>query len=665
MKKQVKKLVSYALAAFTALQCMTVGTTVSAAETLPTYSKKSSFDECDGAQGYNGWYYMYKDTSTGEYVNMTWDGDRFNGIFDGNVNTHFIMPGYGTPSVIGFEVPYTGTVTLRVTDDVIYRSFANDTGGDVVATLKLNDDELWTHTFDNTCDNTPGKTSVYVIENVSVKKGDMIYHEVDCGINNTYADIYWKPYVKYTAVSDPDYNKVTEFKMVDDIKASDQQGYNGWHYMYKTDTGYADMGTRTSDDGGKWSEGENWVNFFQVQPAWSRATAIGWQAPYSGTVTLTRTGNFQRLSKGNGDVTATVLLNEDVIKQNDGTDAQWIFGKDENWGDGPNRSYTITGVKVNAGDWIYHVLDCGENNASPNTQWQPMITYTETAPRINGAGTAEDPYIITSITDYKVFADKVNGGATTACAKLASDIVWNSNTPQIESFAGTIDGDGYKVMLRGKSLIKSAADGAVIKNLIVDGAVKGAENVGAFVETTSGTGATITIANSASFAAVNATTDYAAGFVGLVGDSDTINMSNCYGYGTVKSADSGADPFACVGLYVDAVYNNCYYLTGNTTGGDAAITPSMQGVKASTDKTFAAFSGNAVFGYAEKDGNLAVVSYRGGIPNAAVNSQTVVGGEFVRTAFTAAEGADTVKAFVWNSLDGMTPACDAYVLNIQ
>ena len=613
---------------------------------------------------------MYKDTSTGEYVNMTWDGSIFNGVSGGNVNTHFIMPGYGTPSVIGFEVPYTGTVTLRVTDDVIYRSSANAEGGDVVASIKLNDDIIkqnngedarWV--FDNTCTNGVGN-QVYVIENVSVKKGDMIYHEVDCGTNNTAADLYWKPRVIYTAVSDPSYNSSAEFKMVDDIKASDQQGYHGWHYMYKTSDGYADMGTRTSDDGGKWSEGDNWVNFFQAQPAWNRATAIGWQAPYSGTVTLTRTGNFQRLSKGNGDVTATVFLNNDVLKQNDGTDAQWIFGKDENWDDGPNRTYEITGVKVNAGDWIYHVLDCGTNNGSPNIQWQPMITYTETAPRINGAGTAEDPYIITSITDYKVFADKVNGGATTACAKLASDIVWNSNTPQIESFAGTIDGDGYKVMLRGKSLIKSAADGAVIKNLIVDGAVKGAENVGAFVETTSGTGATITIANSASFAAVNATTDYAAGFVGLVGDSDTINMSNCYGYGTVKSADSGADPFACVGLYADAVYNNCYYLTGNTTGGDTVVSPSVQGVKASDGKTFVVLSGGIAFGYSEKDGRLMIADYSGGLLNAVTDSQNVAGGTFIRTAFTAGEG-DTVKAFVWNSLDGMKPACDVYVLTIE
>ena len=66
------------------------------------------------------------------------------------------------------------------------------------------------------------------------------------------------------ALEEPDNNTVTEFKMVDDIKASDQQGYNGWHYMYKTGTGYADMTTRTSDDGGKWSEGDNWVNFSRL-----------------------------------------------------------------------------------------------------------------------------------------------------------------------------------------------------------------------------------------------------------------------------------------------------------------------------------------------------------------------------------------------------------------
>jgi hypothetical protein len=662
MKKPIKKLLSYSLAAFTALQCLTVGPTASAEEgTLPPYEKVSSFSA--GVQGKDGWYYMYKDTSTGEYVNMTWNGSQFDGIGGGNVNTHFIMPGYEVPSVIGFEVPYTGTVTLRVTHDVIYRSSANAEGGDVIATLKLNNDELWTHTFENTCNYTTG-TSVYVIENVSVKKGDMIYHEVDCGINNSYADIYWKPIVKYTAVSDPDYNKVTEFKMVDDIKASDQQGYNGWYYMYQTSTGYVNMETRLGDAGGQWQQGGNFINCVQSCPGWKTPTVIGWQAPYSGTVTISNNERLFRLAAypNGGDVTAKILHNSEQLKQNDETEAKWVFAKTDEDGN-HDENYRITDVNVNAGDWIYHIIDCGEYNGASALHWQPNITYTAIAPRINGAGTAEDPYIITSITDYKVFADKVNGGENTACAKLASDIVWNSNTPQLTGFAGTIDGDGHKFTLRGKSLIKSAADGAVIKNLIVDGAVSGAEKVGAIVEQTPGNGAVITIANSASLASVKATNDYSAGFVGYVSGTDTVNMSNCYGYGTVNSIGAKADPFACADG--DTVCNNCYYLTGGTTNNNGAVAPSVSGVKQSECKTFAILSNGVVFGYAQEDGKLIIADYIGSALNAVTCSQDVDSDTFIRTAFTAGEGTNKVKAFVWNNFENMKPACDAYVLNIE
>ncbi len=581
MKKYLIKRILCVVAAAVIVQSMTA-VTVSAAETLPSYAKAISFSA--GEQGNGGWYYMYKDTSTGEYVNMTWDGSKFNGGGGSNVNTHFIMPGYGTPLVIGFEVPYTGTVTLKVTDNVIYRSSANSKGGDVAATLKLNNDELWTHTFDNTCYNTTGKTSVYVKENVSVKKGDMIYHEVDCGTNTTAADIYWKPIVQYTAVSDPDYNRVTEFKMVDDIKASDQQGYNGWHYMYKTSTGYADMTTRTSDDGGKWKEGDNWVNFFQAQPAWNRATAIGWQAPYSGTVTLTRTGNFMRLNPGNGDVTATVFLNEDVLKQNDGTDAQWVFGKDESFAVGPNRSYTITDVKVNAGDWIYHVLDCGTNNGSSNIQWQPMITYTETVARINGAGTAENPYIIASVSDYKVFADIVNSENSSACAKLTSDIVWNSNTPQLVNFSGTIGGNNHKITLRGKSLIESASNGAVIRNLTLDGAVKAENNAASFIGNISGVGQGVIIKNCANIAKVTASGNNAAGFVGYVDADGALTIKNSFNYGAVVSAGNAADAFANSETGENITCEGCYYLAEGIKNNSSTVIDSRFGYQAAAEK---------------------------------------------------------------------------------
>ncbi len=730
---------------------------VNASEELPSpYKKTEAFANCNGEQGYDGWYYMYK-AGENDYVNMTWDGQKFS-AGDNNVNVHAIQPAWCRATAIGWQAQYTGTVTLTPTDSIVYRMGAYAGGGDVTATIRLNGeiikqndgtDAQWV--FDKMNNQNNGAKN-YKIENVKVNKGDMIYFEVDCGENNGASDIYWKPEVIYTELTSGDKPETTpepdepeeptplpEFKMVDDIKASDEQGYNGWHYMYKTSTGYADMGTRTSDDGGKWSEGDNWVNFFQAQPAWGRATAIGWQAPYDGTVTLTRTGNFRRLNKGNGDVTATVFLNEDVLKQNDGTDAQWIFGKDENWDDGPDRSYEITGVKVKAGDWIYHVLDCGENNGSPNIQWQPMITYTAlralTNPRppeqkslykkteafancngeqgydgwyymykagrmnyvnmtwdgqkfsagdnnvnvhaiqpaycrataigwevpysgtvtltpidnivyrmlayadggdvtatiklngeilkqndgtdaqwvfdktnnhdngaktykienvkvnkgdmiyyevdcgeknggsdiywkpqaeytyfepyhIEGDGTKENPYLISSVKDVNSVAEISEQSEEEIFAKITGNVTLNKNS-KIGKFTGTIDGNNNKITLAGNPFIEKASGDVTIQNLMIDGTVKGSENVASFIGYTDA--ASVTLENCANIANVTAD-DNAAGFVGYVNYGDSVKMTNCYNYGTVVSAGSTVNPCANTDIIAEEEYINCYYL---------------------------------------------------------------------------------------------------------
>ena len=669
MKKQaLKRIFGCLLAAVTAFTA--VGATVFADDAVQTVYKKTDAIT-KGEQGADGWYYMYESGSNG-YKEMTWNGsDTFNGIMGGNINVHFVIPGYDTPTVLAWEAPYTGTVTLTEQDSVVYRDGADELSGDVTATLLLNDTILtddngnktqWT--FDNTCKNGVGNQS-YVVTNLKINKGDVLYHKVDCGKNNRCTTIYWKPIVTYTNIESTDID-VTEFKMVDDIKVGETQGYHGWHYMYKTADGFADMQKKekTSDaDGYKWSQGDNWLNYFQVQPAWNRATAIGWQAPYSGTITLTRTGAFRRLGKGNGDVTTSILHNDKLLKQNDGTDAEWIFEKTENWETGPNREYEITGVKVNAGDWIYHVLDCGEYNSSPNLQWQPHIIYTDIKKEIDGEGTIESPYIINSITDYKKFADIVNGTNPSACAKLMSDMTWNINTPQLENFAGTIDGNGHKFTLKGKALIKSAADGAAVKNLIVDGVVSGAENVGAIIEKTPGTGITFRIENSASFASVKATTDYAAGFVGLTDGSDKLYMFNCYSLGIVSSTGTQADPFACAGLYAEVVYSGCNYLTGNTTSSVGAAAPSVSGVKACDDKTFDIMTNGVVFGYSEDAAKLIIARYNGAAL-ADVELRDIEAGSFIRAEFAMGDNA-AVKAFLWDGTESMKPALEARVAEIR
>ena len=172
-------------------------------ERKTVFKKVDAFNECGGKQGKDGWYFMYKD-SKGAYIDMTWTDNHFKGLDGGNINEHFIVPGYAAPAVIGWEAPYTGTVTLTAHDNTVYRDGPFPTGEDVIATMKLNNKILtddngketrWV--FDNTCYNGSGNQS-YTVTNLHINKGDMIYHEVDCGTNNTGAAIYWKPIITYT-----------------------------------------------------------------------------------------------------------------------------------------------------------------------------------------------------------------------------------------------------------------------------------------------------------------------------------------------------------------------------------------------------------------------------------------------------------------------------------
>ena len=103
---------------------------VNASEELPSpYKKTEAFANCNGEQGYDGWYYMYK-AGENDYVNMTWDGQKFS-AGDNNVNVHAIQPAWCRATAIGWQAQYTGTVTLTPTDSIVYRMGAYAGGGDV------------------------------------------------------------------------------------------------------------------------------------------------------------------------------------------------------------------------------------------------------------------------------------------------------------------------------------------------------------------------------------------------------------------------------------------------------------------------------------------------------------------------------------------------------
>ena len=340
---------------------------ISASETTSVYKKTNAYSACGGKQGYDGWYFMYKNPNTGECEDMTWIGNYFKGIGDERVNEHFIVPGYDTPTVVGWTAPYTGTVTLTAQDNTVYRNGPNPSGEDVIATLRLNDEIL------------------------------------------------------------------------------------------------------TDDNGQK---------------------------------------------------------------------AQWVFDNTCYNGFG-NRTYKVTNLHINKGDMLYHEVDCGKNCTGVGIYWKGIIEYTE----IDFDETERDIYFINTITDYKHYADIVNSTNPSACAKLMTDIECNGNTPQLVNFKGTIDGNNHKITLCGHPLIKSAKGGAVIKNLVLDGAVKEENNSAAFIESIGADEQSVTIRNCANAADIYASCNNAAGFVGYVGGNSVLNIKNSYNYGLITSMGDMANAF--------------------------------------------------------------------------------------------------------------------------
>ena len=687
-------------------------------ERKTVFKKVDAFNECGGKQGKDGWYFMYKD-SKGAYIDMTWTDNHFKGLDGGNINEHFIVPGYAAPAAIGWEAPYTGTVTLTAQDNTVYRDGPYPTGEDVIATMKLNNEILtddngketrWV--FDNTCYNGSGNQS-YTVTNLHINKGDMIYHEVDCGTNNTGAEIYWKPVITYTEIEQEFDPTRKEYEKTDAYTNSNGlQGYDGWYYLKKDKASgeYTQIAwNETNQIYGSWDG--SYVNEHFVMGDVNATTSIAWKAPFSGTVTLRATQDIvyrENPSKDqNGsDITAAIRINDEQLKQNDETDAKWTFTNQQNHENG-FQAYVIEGIHVNKGDIIYHEVDCGGNRTAAQVYWKPIVKYTAFDPE----ETEQKIYFINTITDYKNYADIVNSTDSSACAKLMADIEWNRNTPQLMNFAGTIDGNNHKITLRGNSMIESARDGAVIKNLIIDGAVKMESNAAALISNTAGDTGTVTIEKCMNLADVEATGDYAAGFVANGVDGVMVNINNSYSNAIVKSAGENADPLA----NKQSTFTNCWYLKNGTKKGEEFVNPTVSmaasaeqfasgavayGLNAAAsdfiftqkigtdlnpvvasensakvyrtdtdeysnnDGAFIAKNGNSTMVCSSKDAQLIFAQYKND-EMTVVDMQSITAGEIIRSDITYNQDTDYYRIFVWENFDNIVPICPHFEYAIQ
>ena len=711
-----KRLLSTTVAIIAAMQCMAATVSVSAADIVSVYKKTDAYSSCNGEQGKDGWYFMYED-STGAYIDMTWTDNYFKGIGGESVDEHFIVPGYDTPTVVGWEAPYTGTVTLTAQDNTVYRNGPNPEGADVIATMKLNNEILtddngkktqWV--FDNTCENGKGNQS-YTVTNLHINKGDMIYHEVDCGTNCTGVGIYWKPIITYTEIErDSDPTK-REYKKTEAYTGSNGlQGCDGWYYYCK-DNGTNELKKlEWSTQFTRFETSGVIIDEHFINPGNNTPAVLAWKAPYSGTVTLTAQDNTVYRNGPNptgGNVTAVLKLNDEILTADNNQKTQWVFDNTCENGKG-NQSYTVTNLHVNKGDILYHEVDCGDNTTGAGIYWKPIITYTD----FDSVETEPKVYLINTITDYKNYADIINSTDPQACAKLMADIEWNRNTPQLMNFAGTIDGNNHKITLRGSSLIKSAKGGAVIKNLVLDGVVRGENNVSALIADTTGDTGTITIEKCINLANVEATSDYAAGFVANGVDGVTVNINNSYSNAIVKSGGENVDPLAA---NKQSIFTNCWYLENGTSKGEEFVNPTVSmaasaeqfasgavayGLNAgasdfiftqiigtdlnpvvasedsakvyrmstdeysNSDGAFIAKNGNSTMVCSSKDAQLIFAQYKND-EMTVVNMQSITAGEIIRSDITHNQDTDYYRIFVWENLDNIVPICPHFEYTMQ
>ena len=702
----------------TAVQCMGGIVSVSADETSVSekktrYEMAESIGKCNGQQGYDGWYFMYKD-SKGAYIDMTWTDNHFKGLDGGNINEHFIVPGYDAPTVVGWKAPYTGTVTLTAQDNTVYRNGPYPTGEDVIATMKLNNEILtddngketrWV--FDNTCYNGSGNQS-YTVTNLHINKGDMIYHEVDCGKNCTGAAIYWKPIITYTARETIPDKTQTIYKKTDAyMDGNGVQGYNGWFYLKRNKE--SNKYTYLKWDGNQYSLDGAYVNEHFISPGYDTPAVLCWKAPYSGNINLSVQDDvvYRNGPNPNGsDVTATLRLNDEILIGNNGQKMQWVFDNACYNGYG-NQTYKVTNLHVNKGDMLYHEVDCGTNMTGAGVYWKPIVEYTE----FDSDEAEQNTYFINTITDYKNYADIVNSTNPSACAKLMTDIEFNRNTPQLINFEGIIDGNNHKITLRGNSMIESAIDGAVIKNLIIDGAVKMESNAAALISNTAGDTGTVTIEKCMNLADVEATGDYAAGFVANGVDGVMVNINNSYSNAIVKSAGENADPLA----NKQSTFTNCWYLKNGTKKGEEFVNPTVSmaasaeqfasgavayGLNAAAsdfiftqkigtdlnpvvasensakvyrtdtdeysnnDGAFIAKNGNSTMVCSSKDAQLIFAQYKND-EMTVVDMQSITAGEIIRSDITYNQDTDYYRIFVWENFDNIVPICPHFEYAIQ
>ena len=228
-----------------------------------------------------------------------------------------------------------------------------------------------------------------------------------------------------------------------------------------------------------------------------------------------------------------------------------------------------------------------QQEPAPETPASQMARSGGTAPMLAVAGAVQN------IGTAEAFAAMEPGGNY----QLTEDITVTE--PYAKDFSGTFDGDGHTVMLNitastpNVGLFSKLADGAVVKNVKVDGTVSGTEGVAGIAAQANGA----TISGCINCAEISATERYVGGIVGkmqggtvensyntgaisssrnrpavnlggIVGYIDeSATVKNCYNVGEITVTNKATNMAGIAGWCVASTVENCYYLMGTATAG--------------------------------------------------------------------------------------------------
>lgn len=174
----------------------------------------------------------------------------------------------------------------------------------------------------------------------------------------------------------------TELKIVYNAREdfTSTQGANLWRYQYMTAAENYESYTDMTWKGTKYvyvnANGDivNNVNSTVLQPGpWGKNSAYVWIAPYSGTVKLTCEGNVRKQNVGS-DTTALITKTNEVCKEPTVLWEKAIAGSDKT---GAGNTYDIN-LEIKANERLYFEIKAS-SNASAETAWTPIVTYTQTA----------------------------------------------------------------------------------------------------------------------------------------------------------------------------------------------------------------------------------------------------------------------------------------------